>query len=305
MEEGSLKENFKQGLETLGDLYALGDSRLYPLFDRLHFHLNEINALKEKSKRVGEYRSLRRLFINNLNENILNFFRDYHRPITIDLVDTMVDPKLESLDHMSSVFPLAGEVCKLFSFQKNIKIVLKNNSFSFQGKVPFDLNLEHLREETYRLTRLFLKNNVLFTFKVLESLNKDLFELEFDFHFDDSDVAPHLIQINKSQVLKLSGVIKSFKRPMHDLEKVGEHNVFLLTEDLEVKKLDRIAFLDCYNDKNYELFHFPFLFRPISLIIKRSIYGGKESINESRLMPLQSGKSLEVLNIDLFEIFQK
>lgn len=305
MEEGSLKENFKQGLETLGDLYALGDSRLYPLFDRLHFHLNEINALKTKPQRVGEYRSLRRLFINNLNENILNFFRDYHRPITIDLVDTMVDPKLESLDHMSSVFPLAGEVCKLFSFQRNIKIVLKNNSFTFKGKVSFDLNLEHLREETYRLTRIFLKNNVLFTFKVLESLNKDLFELEFDFYFDDHDVESHLIQINKYQVLKLSGVIKSFKRPMHDLEKVGEHNVFLLTEDLEVKKLDRIAFLDCHYDKNYELFHFPFLFRPISLIIKRSIYGGKESINESRLMPLQSGKSLEVLNIDLFEIFQK
>ena len=306
MENGGLKENFEQGLETLGDLYSLGDSSLYPLFDRLHFHFNELNSLKERPRKVSEFKSLRKLFIENLNENVLNFFRDQPRGVKVDLIDMLENPDLDTLDHLASSFPLAGEVCRLFQFQKSIKITLKNDSFSFKGMVPFDINLEKLREEAYRLTRVFLKNRILFTFRVFESApGSGLFAIEFDFFLDDRGENPYLIQVDKYQVLRFSGVLGKFKRPKEDIEKVGEHNVFLLTEDFDVKKLDRIAFLECYNDKNYELFHFPFLFRPISLIIKRSIYGGKESINESKLMPLQGGKSLEVLNIDLFEIFQK
>ena len=306
MENGGLKENFEQGLETLGDLYSLGDASLYPLFDRLHFHFNELNSLKERPKRVDEFKTLRRLFINNLNENILNFFRGQSRGMKVDLVDMLENPDLDTLDHLSATFPLAGEVCNLFRFKKNIKIILRNDSFSFKGKVPFDLDLECLREEAYRLTRLFLKNRIIFTFKIFESSQEQgLFELEFDFFLDDRGENPYLIRVNETQVLRLSGVLKNFKRPKQDIEKVGEHNVFLLTEDFEVKKLDRNTFLESYNDNDYELFHFPFLFRPISLIIKRSIYGGNESINESKLMPLQSGKTLEVFNINLFEIFQK
>lgn len=305
MEKGELKENFEQGIETLGDLYTLGDSSLYPLIDRLHFHFNEINSIQEKPRKTSDFRSLKKLFLNSLNENILEFFRDKGRGVKVDFVDLLDNPNLESLDHLTASFPLAGEVCSLFSFQKNIKITLRNNSFSFRGKVPFDLDLESLREETYRLTRVFLKNKILFTFDLFESSREaGLFDIQFDFHLQNKGQSPCLIQVNRNHVLSLSGVIKKFQRSSESLEKIGDHNVFVLKDDLEVAKLDRITFLNCYQDKNYELFHFPFLFRPISLIMRGYNSSQEEEYLSENDGALESSNNL-LFEIDLFSLLKK
>lgn len=305
MEQRSLKTNLKQGLETLGDLYALGDANLYPLFDRLHYHLHEISSQKEKLVTVKEFSSLRKVFLKEVENQIKEFFRTKPCGQLIDVIDELNDPGLDTLDKIVDCFPVAGKVCDLFSFEGKITVSLANDNFSFKGKVPFDMDFEELREETYRLTRLFLKKEVLFTFNVFETGDSNTFNLEFNFHFNTTGMAPYLIQVNKETVLSLSPIVKTFSRPMADLEKVGEHSVFLIDEDLVAKKMDRFSFLKCIQDQNYHLFHFPFLFRPISLIIKRSNFGGKGTIEAHKLGPFQDEANLRVLELDLFKIFQK
>lgn len=305
MEERSLKENFKQGLETLGDLYTLGDSNLYPLFDRLHYHLHEISSFKEKNKKVEEFDSLRRVFLQEVRNQLTNFFRNKDSGQVVNVIDAMKSPTLNTLDKIVTSFELAGQVCDLFNFQGTVQITLENDHFSFRGKVAYDVDFEKVREETYRLTREFLKREVLFTFQVFETASENTFDLEFYFHLPTEGENPVLIQINKDTVLALSSVVKFFSRPMTDLEKVGDHNVFLIDENLEAKKMDRFSFLKCIQDQNYHLFHFPFLFRPISLIIKRSNFGGKGPIDAQKLVPLHGEGSLRVLNVNLFKIFQK
>lgn len=305
MEQRSLKANLKQGLETLGDLYALGDANLYPLFDRLHYHLHEISSQKETIEKVDNFSSLRKVFLKEVENQLKEFFRTKPNGQIIEVVDQLKDPGLDTLDKIIDCFPVAGKVCDLFSFQGKISIALANDSFSFRGRVPFDMNFEELREETYRLTRLFLKKEVLFTFNVFETGEANTFNLEFNFHFNAKSMSPYLIQVNNDTILSLSPVVKTFTRPMADIEKVGEHSVFLIDEDLTAKKMDRFSFLKCIQDQNYHLFHFPFLFRPISLIIKRSNFGGKGTIDAQKLVPLQDEASLRVLDLDLFKIFQK
>ncbi len=305
MEQRSLKENLKQGLETLGDLYTLGDSNLYPLFDRLHYHLHEIGSHKEKVKNVREFRSLKKVFLKEIEGLLIEFFREKEAGQSIDVIDQLQNPGLDTLDKTLDLFPMARQVCDLFSFEDKVTITLNNDCFSFRGRVPFKLELENLREETYRLTRMFLQKETLFTFNVFETCEESSFVLEFSFHFDVEGLNPYLIQINKETVLSLSPVVKTFARPMEDLEKVGEHNVFLIDEALEAKKMDRFSFLKCIQDQNYHLFHFPFLFRPISLIIKRSIYGENGPIDAQKLVPLHGDGHLSVIEVDLFKIFQK
>lgn len=304
MENGHLKDNFKQGMDTLGDLYSLGDSSLYPIIDRLHFHLNEINLVQRVASTEQEFSSLRRLFNKEIDYLVSDFFREQPIGVKVDILNNLENPNLRTLDRLVATFPLAGDVCRLFSFQKNVCITITNNKFSFCGDVPLGLDFEALRLESYRLTRLFLDKNILFTFQVFETNSSDTFSIQFDFHMDGDD-SPLLIHVKEDTVLSLSPVMKAFSRPLEDIEKIGEHNIFFINEDYKATPLDRLNLLNFIQDQNYHLFHFPFLFRPISLIIKRSIYGGTGAIDSGRLSNLSEENSLKVLPINLFEIFQK
>lgn len=304
MEKGHLKDNFKQGMDALGDLYGLGDSSIYPVIDRLHFHFNELRQSKKDTPREHEFGALRRLFNQEINHLVVEFFRDQPSGTKVDILDQLKRPDLKTLDNLITSFPLASDVCGLFNFQKNIQVTIENNKFSFCGEVPLNLDLEKLRLESYRLTRLFLSKNILFTFKVFETNRSDNFKIQFDFHMD-GDEEPLLIQVEKETVLSLSPVMKAFTHPLEDIEKLGEHNIFLIDENYEAKPLDRSEYKKSIQDQSCHLFHFPFLFRPISLIIKTRIYGDVKAVDLDGLGSLSEGSSLKVLPINLFKIFQK
>jgi len=289
------RTNIEQGLSTLEDLYSLGDASLYPLIERLHYHFHEIeNNRNQASLEKKDFRHLTRLFESELNNQVKNFFRNAGAGCQVNLINGLDDASLDQLDDIVETFPLLCEATKLFQFQKTIKIWLYNDCFSVTGEIPHDLNFEELREESYKLTRKFFKKNMLFTFKVFETNEEGSFSIKFTCHLKNSENAGVLVPLDNKKTLKLSGTMESFLIPNESFSQLGNHQVFYLNKDLVVCEATAEQKSSLLTEKDWIVFHFPFLFRPLSLIIERA------SADEITY----SSEGTKVLNFDLFSLIQ-
>lgn len=302
METKRANDNFKDIYSTLEDLYLLGDSSLYPLFERLHFHLNEIKEVKKEEK-VPDLDNLSSLFEEKIKSEIVTFFRDSEVGSQIDLLNKMRNPSLRQMDTILNIFPMAKELIKDFQLHKNIQITLENETILFEGEVSLENNLEDLRDRTYMLTRRLFKERVLLTFDLFETQKRDSYRISFKFSFSHSQ-EKFKFDIGKDKVLMLPVLFDQFRTSLSQVEKLGPHRVYELTDSFDLKVLNREKDLDSFHQESDLVFHFPFLFRPISLIMKRYFSPKGEEYQSEKDGMLNASNSL-LFEVDLFSLLQK
>lgn len=296
------KDSFKDIFNTLEDLYLLGDSNLYPLFERLHFHLNEIRTSPSENEGAA-LSQLDKLFQEKIRSEILEFFRESDKGTQIDLLNKMKAPSLRQMDTVLKIFPLAKILIQNFEVHKKVKIQLENEDIYFEGEVPLEKNLEDLRDNAYQLTRKLFEERVLLTFDIFETHEKESFVIRFKFSFSHSDEKfQHPMGKNKTLVLPV--LFDRFRVTLERIQNIGPHSFYELTENFDLKVIKDRSELDQFDTESDLAFHFPFLFRPISLIMKGcKSPKGEEYLSEKDGMDDSSNNLL--FEIDLFSLLQK
>jgi hypothetical protein len=302
MEVAKEKDNFKDIFNTLEDLYLLGDSSLYPLFERLHYHLNEIKS-SPTEKDGASLSQLHSLFKEKIKAEIIELFRDSPSGTQIDLLNKMEDPTLKQMDTVLKVFPLAKELIQDFQVDKKVKILIENETIRFEGEVSLDKDLEGLRDQAYRLTRKLFEQRVLLTFDIFETSKKESFAIRFKFSFSHCDRKfNHQISANKTLVLPV--LFERFSVALDKIRNIGSHPIFELTETFDLKVISEREDLDQFNTESDLAFHFPFLFRPISLIMRGYNSSGEEEYLSESDGTFESSSNL-LFEIDLFSLLKK
>lgn len=303
MESEKLKVNFQQSMETLSDLYKLGQPAVYPLIDRLHYHVQEINDLANKRLGTKRFKSLESLYVNSINDQIKNSFQKNGFKSNISVINQFDSPSLSNLEKILLLFPESLKLCHEFQFKKFITVSLRNDGFSFEGLAPIDLDLESLRMQAYQAIRCFLNERCLFTFNIFETNSVENFKIKFNFTIEDSLNAPFAIRLSENKEVWLSSVVKSFIVPHSDFSKFQNYPTLLIDKNLNVRHHENAQNLIFKSDSEARLFHFPFLFRPLSLIIKRNFLESSEDVGSHSFD--NTFNDLDIIKIDLFKIFQK
>lgn len=305
------KDNYQKSLQTLEDLYLLGEPNLYPVIDRLYFHLEQMSLASKVSLPELTHKNLRSLFIEKVNLLVDDFFHNLSHKAKVTFDHNLNSCELSELDSIVQVLPMIFELSGQFSFERNFNISVQKEKITFKGDVSTGLDLESLRLDSYRMLRYFFSKEVWFTFDIFESRDSDFFTLGFTFTFKDPK-RKLLINQGRGNFLTLNKEIEQFQQNISQLKRLGNHHIIVIGLEANVKTYDSFKSIPIPEENCRVIFHFPFLFRPISLIIKGNIDEALDSscpdssatgCRKEEKSP-SSEYNLNNLEIDLFKIFQ-
>jgi|GEM_PF-3284825 len=305
------KDNYQKSLQTLEDLYLLGEPNLYPVIDRLYFHLEQMSLASNVSLPDLTHKNLRSLFVEKVNLLIDGFFHGLSQKAKVTFDHNLNRLELSDLDVIVQILPKIFELSSQFSFERNFNISVRKEKVTFMGDVSTSLDLESMRLESYKMLRYFFDQEVWFTFDVFESNDSDFFTLGFTFTFKDTK-RKLLINREAGSYLTLNKEIEQFQQDINQLKRLGNHHVIVIDSNANVETYDSFNSAVLPEENSQVGFHFPFLFRPISLIIKGNIDEALDTFSPNlsatgcreEEKSLSGGYEFNTLEIDLFKIFQ-
>jgi hypothetical protein len=296
MELTNREHKLSKALEAIEDLYALGDTELYPLFDRLFYQIGELSRLSSSyiEPNIPRYNGIESLFQKHTERLVQAYFSSLGPDCQVSFLNELKDASISRVDLICELLPHVFNAGAIFNFQKNLAIELRNNEVIFRGKVLLTDDLEKLRLDCYRLSRTFLDFRVLFTFESLEADCGSLYDIEFKFSIPEESSQVFAIKMETQKWLSFPKVIGRFQVELEKLKSIGNHKIYTIDEEYQLKGVSLNEVDEFTQKSGVTALHFPFLFRPISLIIS----GESTMVEKSMLFRQSSTGCDESLAID-------
>ncbi len=311
MELTKKERNFSKTIECIEDLYVLGDSSLYPLFDRLFFQVDELSRLSESKQDAicPKYNSIQNLFQKHIERLILVYFGSQSQSCQVAFCSDLDTASIDRIDFICELLPQVFNCGSTFNFEKKLAIKINENIITFKGKVNLPQNLEKLRLDCYRLTRTFLNYKVLFTFKSLEADKENLYDIEFRFTIPDELDNVFGIKLSPSKWISFPSFVADFQLSLDALMTMGNHTIYKVDENYQLKTSSMHEIENFSQKDKAVVLHFPFLFRPISLIIPgEGIVVDKSTLSRQSSTgcdeDLENDKGPSWQHIDLLELMR-
>jgi len=268
MAENNYQNDFEKGISTLEDIQYLSEFSISPLIGRAYFHLSEMKR-KADALKLGSVAGFD-LVAKVLDEKLADIFNDYFsnksKFKSYIYVKETEKIDLQKWNLILEVIPEVLSVVSLFSYHGEVEVGLNDNRLVVSGLVRQDQCLEFNRKFIYVVTR-----KLILSFAVTESGRNGLFKLDLkaDFSHDESLVYRVLFQPNayEKYLIGFSNIFCHYRANVDDLKMIGDHTVVEVCNDLSVRHLNKIPDLTRIESANKEILHFPFLFRPVSIIL--------------------------------------
>ena len=171
------------------------------------------------------------------------------------------------------------------------------------------------RKFIYVVTRKLLRQKVLLTFGLEKTAKPGLFKLDLkvDISHDDSLVYKVNFKVGSKEnyFVGFSNIFCHYRSLLENVKAVGEHNVIEIGSDLSVKNFFGIPDLSRLESANKEILHFPFLFRPVSIILPMKGHLATEAYSRSLASSQDSEQMREqdvstyYRTIDFFSLFNQ
>ncbi len=263
--------NLKQTVSAIEDLRSLVASDFHAIADQALHHVEQLKqncdhdwAVNQKAYASvcnlmeGQLKSLFEFYAKN--NPLLAQIQFNHDKETFSL--TAWNKLLSSLD-------LVLRSVSLFNFTETLDVKLMKGHLVVSGKLKkFKLGPE-LRVKTYALIRQFLALESVFTYDVMEMGGEAYLSLRFDYsHRAELRLD---FSTNQGKNLSFSNILSNYE--VTNLEKFREVKHLCLEVDSSYQLYEREMIPEEYfqafysSEANFSVFHFSFLFRPISLII--------------------------------------
>jgi hypothetical protein len=324
MEDKNYQNDFEKSLKTLEDIQYLSEFSISPLIGRAYYYLSEMKR-KADSLKLGQVSGFE-LVANVLDEKLEAIFNEYysnkHKFKEYEYKKDTSKIDLQKWNLILEIIPEVLSVVGLFNYHGKVETFLNENRILISGHIRQDSSLDINRKFIYVITRKLIKRKVLLTFDVAESGRTGLYKLDLkiDISHDDSLVYKVLFKPSSmfNHVIGFSNIFCHYRSQFDDVKMIGDHNVIEVCNDLSVRHTFGIPDLSRIESANKEILHFPFLFRPVSIILP--LKGNLSSDSFSRGLDdksmngssrdfknkVQTGKqdvSISYSTIDFFSLF--
>jgi hypothetical protein len=311
MTSKAYQDDFEKSLSTLEDIQLLSEFSIAPLVSNAYFYLSEMKRKADAmaTGQVASYDSVSSVLDEKLTSIVNDFFGDKSRFKEFHYSKNTKKIDLKKWDLILATIPELLSVVSLFNYHGAAEIHFDESRLSISGLILEDGKLELNRKFIYVVTRKLLRQKVLLTFKLERSAKAGLFKftLRTDISHDDSLIYRVNFKINSKEqyLVGFSNIFCQYRSQLSDVVAVGEHNNIDIGSDLSVRHTFGIPELTRMESANKEILHFPFLFRPISIILP--VKGSLVTDTFSRSLEDENKRKQDVSKyfrtIDFFSLF--
>ena len=267
----SIIDDFSLGMRALEDLQLLAGPSVLPLIERASFHFSKAFATE---KSLNE--------ITGRNSNIGSLLEK--GPIQL-LEELLLESNLKELHFLTQfeqftlsdwnrfirIFPIMAGLIEILCVDGG-NCFLEIDKESMRVSLTLDENADYLskRKEIYAATKSLLKLHVWSTFDVQEEGSGSRLELNFDYsHKED---AFYLVEVGAGKALLFSASIVNYLIPREkqkDFLASSDCPCIVIKPSGDVQLRNRGSAEIINETFDGEVVHFPFLFRPVSLVIPK------------------------------------
>jgi hypothetical protein len=263
--------HFQRALGYLEDIQRLSEQNVSPLIRQAIYNFQQSDGLCHKSLALlGEYPQML-YFWKSFLENLKQRLMDRRELENVHFSFSDADLNLAEVEALSSVLPSFVDVLCNLTFQNDVHMDFSGSELCARGKIKLSSDLENRRTDLYRLTRWFLKKEMILTFS-LDKIEDDCAEIQLRLKFADQNNQIMLLDspLKKTPLVGLSASLVDYKVSHNFASRLGRHLCIEITDDFGVEKHYRMPKRICSEKSQAEIMHFAFLFRPVSFIIPRA-----------------------------------
>lgn len=311
MMDKDYQSDFEKSLSTLEDIQLLSEFSVSPLVSHAYYYLSEMKRKADAiaSTSVAEYEQVAKVLDEKLASIISEFFGNKSRYKEFSYTREVEKIDLKKWNQVLETIPEILSIVTLFNYHGGVDVRFNEGRFLISGLILQDGNLERSRKLIYVITRKLLRSKVLLTFSLEKTARTGLFKLDLkaDLSHDESLVYKVLFNVNKDEkyLVGFSNVFCQYRTHLEDVKLAGEHNIIEIKTDMTIKHTIGIPELSRIESANKEILHFPFLFRPLSIILPMK--GNLVSATPSRSQDDETKRKQDVSKyfrtIDFFSLF--
>jgi hypothetical protein len=273
MEKRNYHSDFEMSLSTLEDIQLLSEFSLSPLIGRAYFHLSEIKRKADAASlgQVAHYDMVAKVLDEKFESIFTDFFSNKSKFKNFNYYKSTAKVDLKKWNLILEIIPEVLSVVSLFNYHGAIETRLDESRLLISGMILEEGHLQMNRKFIYVVTRKLLRQKVLLTFNLEKTARVGLFKLDLkvDISHDDSLVYKVKFKASPKEnyLVGFSNIFCRYRTLLEDVKAVGEHNIVEIGNDLVVKHSLGVPDLSRIESANKEILHFPFLFRPVSIIL--------------------------------------
>jgi hypothetical protein len=264
--------------DTLNKLMGALDDIQYlePSFalqiDQIHSYLIDLSEQKNEYSGKGEShkfapakfveRAIEKFFFDNTSFlKLKNFHINY-----------IGNPGLEFLCRVEQVLSECLMTLEVFSIENSLHITIEENHFYLSFPVKDVKNHSESRKYLRSITKKFLSKNIILTYEHVCSPHRgQIIILDFDFEYAEESKKIH--QVSEKILLAMPKVVENYEIRFAEDFPTLPHLVLSIGQDLNLSVKRTLPkqlaeqFSLVSSDREISFYHFPFLFRPVSIII--------------------------------------
>lgn len=307
---GQFLKDFKHGMDAIEDLHRLANPSLSPVISRVHYHLAEIR--RKATESLEDHPGL--LPLKNKIKKEFKFLIE-EAALTIEncqqLVITENNAQLNLMQwgRLIETVPTAIQMISLFPIQGMMEVLYNNKQLTVKTSLKSYHELDSIKAKVYSLSRKLFQAKCLPTFEITGP-----HKVEFKFDFSHLDDFVYSLDLKRKRV-NLSNIFPDYQIPIQKIEAIDNQTALIMSAKGEFYYFEKLKASTIQTailaGAKPALFHFPFLFRPLSIIIPREgeiapLDGFIGTGCEKLLTDQDFGKaSKPVHSLDIFSILSK
>jgi len=253
--------------EALDDLSALVGSSALPIVSQIGFYLSETKRLEEKDKQFEKIDGIVFDFIITSFKELVTCFFTANKYIK----ECTVTGKGEhySFPEWNKIFetlPGLLKVINFFQIENEIEFILEDNGIRVITDLVENQNITNFRKKCYEVLRELIRKKTLLTYKITRDDNIKL-DLFLNISHSEDTIYECLINQNKKFKLGFSNIFEQYQIGELEAAALPRHLCLEITQDLQLKKHQGIPKQFTQVLGEFQIIHFSFLFRLVSIII--------------------------------------
>jgi len=261
--------NYEKSLNVLEDLHNLAPADMKKIVEQAMFYITNLPAEFTKKYSTDKYQQIIAYIESLVQFKLKCFYRDQkYLTASTSKVDFSC-LTIKDCDRLISGVQEFFQVAHYFEWIKDVDIQLTAGKLTFRGQISKGLEaLQSNRPQIYALYRkLFKKKSILVYDLNLNEKNDLYLTLCLDFSHSDEKIYQVNFGSEKELLVGFSHIFPHYSMEGEQLRSLERHLVVEISRELKIDKTYRIKEKYFTSLEGKEILHFPFLFRPVSLII--------------------------------------
>ncbi|OFZ24972.1 MAG: hypothetical protein A2381_12915 [Bdellovibrionales bacterium RIFOXYB1_FULL_37_110] len=253
--------------EALDNLTALVGSNALPIVHQIGFYLSETKRLEEKDQKLEKIEGVVFDFIHNSFKELLTCFFTANKHIKeFTLTGKGENYSFSNWNKIFETLPGLLQVINFFQIENEVELILEDNGIRVITCLVENQNITGFRKKCYAILRDLIKKKTLLTYKITKN---DNIKLDLFLNISHSEDMMYECLINQNRKIKLgfSNIFEQYQISEHEAASLPLHLCLEITEDLQLKKHQGIPKQFTQVLGEFQIIHFSFLFRLVSIII--------------------------------------